>query len=92
MTWCTKSGVEVMPAGASLNQARPENKYMTLRPFTHTFTHFKLHIMPLLAQATQKPRQMQEPGSMWLDLEDALQAAIPTPVRTLLGAIQTDVT
>jgi len=88
LAWCTQSGVKIVPDGESLNQASPENECMALRPFTHTFTHFKLHITPLLAQATCRLRQTREPGSMWLDVEDALQAAIPTPVRTLLQKIQ----
>jgi len=56
----------------------------TLPEFTHTFSHFKLHITPLLVQTARKPRQMQEPGSVWLEVEDALRAAIPTPVRKLI--------
>ena len=97
LAWCAQADMEItfpsrysrhLHEGASLNPVQPENESMALRPFTHTFTHFKLHITPLLAQAAKKPRQMQEPGSMWLDVEEALQAAIPTPVRTLLQKLQ----
>ena len=52
--------------------------------FTHTFTHFKLHITPLLLNVTKKPLQVQHPGRIWLNVEEALQAAIPTPVRQML--------
>ncbi|MDE2311364.1 MAG: NUDIX domain-containing protein, partial [Betaproteobacteria bacterium] len=62
---------------------------MALPEFTHTFTHFKLHITPLLVQVTHKPGQMEEPGRVWLDMEDALRAAIPTPVRKLIEKIET---
>jgi len=55
-----------------------------LAEFTHTFTHFKLHITPVLLQVASKPAQVQQAGSAWLDVEEALQAAIPTPVRSLL--------
>jgi A/G-specific adenine glycosylase len=58
-----------------------------LTPFTHTFTHFKLHIAPVLLHVNHKPHQVQQAGSVWLDVEDALQAAIPTPVRTLLEKV-----
>jgi len=51
---------------------------------THTFTHFKLHTTPLKIQLTRKPLCTAQPGSVWLDVEEALQAAIPTPVRNLL--------
>jgi A/G-specific adenine glycosylase len=55
-----------------------------LEPFTHTFTHFKLHITPLKIQLARKPLHAAQPGSVWLDVEEALGAAIPTPVRMML--------
>jgi A/G-specific adenine glycosylase len=55
-----------------------------LAQFTHTFTHFKLHITPVLLRLAHKPLQAQQPGSVWLDVDEALQAAIPTPVRRML--------
>src|SRR5450756_9648 len=58
-----------------------------LAAFTHTFTHFKLHITPLLLHVARKPQLVQQAGSIWLDVEEALQAAIPTPVRTLLEKV-----
>ncbi|HUX90294.1 MAG TPA: A/G-specific adenine glycosylase [Gallionellaceae bacterium] len=59
-----------------------------LEEFTHTFTHFKLHITPVLLRVAQKPIQVQEAGSVWMDVEEALQAGIPTPVRSLLQKLQ----
>lgn len=61
---------------------------IALSTFTHTFTHFKLHITPLLLQVINKSKQIQEPGSVWLNVDDALQAAIPKPVRKLLQDVQ----
>ncbi|HZW86551.1 MAG TPA: A/G-specific adenine glycosylase [Gallionella sp.] len=55
--------------------------------FTHTFTHFKLHITPILLHLTNKPKLLQQSGNIWLDIEDAMQAAIPTPVRKMLAAL-----
>jgi adenine-specific DNA glycosylase len=55
-----------------------------LQNFTHTFTNFKLHITPMLIRLQRKPQQVQQAGSVWLDVEEALQAAIPTPVRQAL--------
>jgi A/G-specific adenine glycosylase len=55
-----------------------------LPTFTHTFTHFKLHITPMLIRLERKPQQVQQAGSVWLDVAEALQAAIPTPVRQVL--------
>ena len=74
-----------------------------LATFTHTFTHFRLHITPLKIQLARKPVRAAQPGSVvvgasaplqprrtpcgcsvWLDVEEALRAAIPTPVRKVL--------
>jgi len=63
------------------------NKGERLETFTHTFTHFKLHITPLKIQLSHKPLHVAQPGSLWLDVEEALRAAIPTPVRVLLGEL-----
>jgi len=53
-------------------------------PFTHTFTHFRLQITPVLLRVAGKPLLAGEPGSQWADLRAALQMAIPAPVRRLL--------
>ncbi|MFA6014141.1 MAG: A/G-specific adenine glycosylase [Gallionellaceae bacterium] len=64
---------------------RPDQSILpALPPFTHIFTHFKLHIMPLLFRLTHKPPQIQQSNSAWFGVEEALQAGIPTPVRKLL--------
>ncbi len=59
-----------------------------LATFTHTFTHFKLHITPLKIQLARKPVRAAQPGSVWLDVEEALRAAIPTPVRSILNKLR----
>ncbi len=76
--------IEGRRSGAGRNPANSINQCEALPTFTHTFTHFKLHITPVLLRVTHKPLQAQQPGSMWLDVEEALQAAIPTPVRKIL--------
>ncbi|OIR05798.1 A/G-specific adenine glycosylase [mine drainage metagenome] len=60
-----------------------------LDTFTHTFTHFKLHITPLRIRLERKPLRVEQAGSVWLDVEEALGAAIPTPVRKILEQLQT---
>ena len=55
-----------------------------LEMFTHTFTHFKRHITPLKIQLSRKPLRAAQPGRLWLDVEEALGAAIPAPARSLL--------
>ena len=54
---------------------------------SHTFTHFKLHIEPLAIHLTNITHAA-EPGQIWLSVDDALGAAIPTPVRKILSSLQ----
>jgi len=55
-----------------------------LAQLSHAFTHFKLNIQPQPLIVTSKHTQLGEAGHMWLNVEDALGAAIPTPVRKIL--------
>jgi A/G-specific adenine glycosylase len=69
--WCAQQGL----------QTTDEKK---LAPFTHTFTHFRLRIAPLLLGIENRPRRAGQPGWLWMETGEALNAAIPAPVRTLL--------
>lgn len=55
---------------------------------SHAFTHFKLHITPQPLMITKRAPQAGEPGTVWLSIEDAINAAIPTPVRKILQSLQ----
>jgi len=55
-------------------------------PFSHSFTHFKLHILPVQMQLA--PRLTTLPGQIWLPPADALDAALPTPVRKLVARLE----
>lgn len=68
--------------GINLQNTSPLNK------LTHTFTHFKLHIQPLLAHVSKQSWQAEEPRTIWLNLDDAIGAAIPTPVRKILQSLK----
>ena len=56
-------------------------------PLQHSFTHFKLRIYPKLLEVVS-PVDSQQNNIMWLTLDEALAAAIPAPVRTLLKQIE----
>jgi A/G-specific adenine glycosylase len=58
-----------------------------LETFTHAFTHFKLHITSLKIQLARKPLRVEQAGGLWLDMDEALGAAIPTPVRAMLNKV-----
>lgn len=49
---------------------------------SHSFTHFKLHIHPV--KLYLKSRSIAVPGQQWLSPPDALNAALPTPIRKLV--------
>ncbi|MBL8517171.1 MAG: A/G-specific adenine glycosylase [Betaproteobacteria bacterium] len=55
-----------------------------MAPLEHGFTHFHLTIHPRLVEVRAKSRRAAEPGQLWMPIEDALDAAIPKPVKTLL--------
>lgn len=53
----------------------------------HTFTHFRLNIQVLLCAVAPEGRLVAEDAWQWLDLGEAGKAALPTPIRTLLGRL-----
>jgi A/G-specific adenine glycosylase len=59
-----------------------------LEPLEHGFTHFRLHAQPLLYEMGASPPRAEAAGRLWLDLAEAPEAAVPTPVRRVLRALQ----
>ena len=57
-----------------------------LAPVDHGFTHFRLRIQPLLCALRGAA------GGLWLDLEEAPHAAVPTPVKRLLQDLRRNAT
>ncbi|MCB5185919.1 A/G-specific adenine glycosylase [Methylobacillus gramineus] len=55
---------------------------------SHAFTHFILHIQPQPVLALELPMQLQEPGWAWMELSQAINAALPVPVRKILQQLQ----
>ncbi len=74
LEWCAERGISLA-------------RKAVLPAFIHTFTHFRLHILPARFELTRKPPAAQLPGMMWLDLKAALDGAIPQPVRGLLEGL-----
>gem|GEM_PF-4588675 len=58
-----------------------------LPPFVHTFTHFTLEIAPWRIELPAAPRMFSEPAWQWLALGQTRTAALPTPVREILNAL-----
>jgi A/G-specific adenine glycosylase len=55
-----------------------------LPPLTHTFTHFALTMHPVEAVASTWPAEASERSVAWFERDDAIVAAVPSPVRKLL--------
>jgi A/G-specific adenine glycosylase len=56
-----------------------------LPQLSHSFTHFKLHIQPVQLQLAD--RYTASPGQIWLPPIDALDAALPAPIRKLVAQL-----
>jgi A/G-specific adenine glycosylase len=59
-----------------------------LPTLSHAFTHFKLHIQPQPLDVLTSNTQVSEAGYLWLNIDDAIGAAIPTPVRKILQSLK----
>ncbi|NOT18527.1 MAG: A/G-specific adenine glycosylase [Sulfuriferula sp.] len=59
-----------------------------LPAFKHVFTHFSLMITPHWVDVVRLPLTIQDNAGRWLSIVDALQAAIPAPVRQVLVELQ----
>src|SRR3954462_9724722 len=57
-----------------------------LQTLEHGFTHFRLRIHPFLCHVTRTP-EARSPGWLWLDVDTVRDAAVPAPVRTLVGRL-----
>jgi A/G-specific adenine glycosylase len=58
-----------------------------LPALSHAFTHFKLHIQPQPMQVLTVSPNICEPKYVWLSIDDAIGAAIPTPIRKILHSL-----
>jgi A/G-specific adenine glycosylase len=57
-----------------------------LAAFSHTFTHFRLHISPWYATVAAAPADGARPR-VWVDAAQAAAAALPAPVRKLVEGL-----
>lgn len=55
---------------------------------SHAFTHFKLHIQPQPLVVLTSNNEVSEAGYLWINIDDAIGAAIPTPVRKILQSLK----
>jgi A/G-specific adenine glycosylase len=53
----------------------------------HSFTHFRLEIRPWLLSVQRHSGVTEAGGRLWVGFEEAMRAAVPTPVRRLLTGL-----
>jgi len=63
------------------------DSFLALAPVRHTFTHFRLTLLPLLGHARLLPRVAEHADQRWLARPELAAAALPAPIRKLLGAV-----
>lgn len=61
-------------------------KTIAMPTLSHTFSHYKLHIEPRMIDVTCLPEN--RPSLIWMDITEAIDAAVPAPIRTLLARLQ----
>lgn len=61
---------------------------LPLSPLIHGFTHFRLTIDLKHLRVSRLQPRTAEPGHAWMPLEEAIAAAVPSPVRRILAALQ----
>ena len=58
-----------------------------LQPFSHTFTHFKLHVAPFRVRLARRAHVAEEGGYVWYSGANLVDAPLPAPVKKLLLAV-----
>lgn len=56
-----------------------------LPPFTHAFTHYRLRVTPLRVQLSERAAMAGQSGYGWHNEAGLARAALPAPVKKLLG-------
>ncbi len=75
-----------------------ENKYSLLisqsslwQPIHHDFTHYRLHITPLVAYSTTNAEMVQSNNSehRFFNIANSIDVGLPVPIKKLLGKLTT---
>lgn len=77
-------GADVLQSVRERFRLEAEEFPAPLPAFSHAFSHFRLHITPQPVHVGRPFTRAEESGTVWLDKEDALGAALPAPVRKML--------
>lgn len=61
--------------------------YRQLRPFSHVFTHFKLHISPYHVELKTRHSSVADATYVWYPIAKLAGAPLPAPVKKLLSEV-----
>jgi adenine-specific DNA glycosylase len=59
-----------------------------LKARRHVFTHFTLEFQPFMVDLDERPASIGEAVGDWLSLDQLAGAALPAPIRSLLGDLR----
>ena len=82
--------IEAAKLGAASVHAREDIAFRHLRPFTHTFSHYRLDVTPLAFDIGIKARIADESNRRWVSPAEAAQLGLPAPVRKLIENLDKD--
>ena len=54
---------------------------------SHTFSHFRLHIVPQLVRLARDSAAVTEPGRLWYNPREPASIGLAAPVKTLLETL-----
>lgn len=84
--WCLpvcELGSDI-PHFCKLNFGLPIKKIRELLPFRHTFTHFHLHMYPMLLYTTAQVFSIQDPTRLWYNSKEQRLLGLAAPIKKLL--------
>lgn len=55
-----------------------------LQPFSHIFTHFKLHVLPYQVRLARRAYRAEQGRHVWYPTEKLTDAPLPAPIKKLL--------
>lgn len=62
--------------------------FQALKPFRHTFSHYRLQIFPVLIECKKAPlKAMEDSEQIWYNLLDPESVGLPKPVQTILRGL-----
>ena len=78
------SDVDAATLNVACDYARAAIVFRHLPTFTHTFSHYRLDITPLITRVKRNPRVGDDSNRRWVSRDDVKKLGLPAPVRKLI--------